>query len=177
MALYQVDIEKQLDTEFWTNVYHVDVTDLSNAIGAGTTLVNIERTIHLDAVTFTKFRVRPYPSSGNTGTIVPVGELGQNTGQGAYIPLWNTLNVVFGVATGRPSRKYLKLPIPEASQTNGTFIQAFLDDWQEQYADAMQALDFLVDVDGQNILTVRVQPKVGMRQLRRGSKRRLQPII
>lgn len=177
MPLYQVDVQKKLGTEYWTNVYHVEVAGLGEALTQGGLIASFERAIHLDIVQFTSMRVRPYPSTGDTGTVAALGYYGNNTGQGPYMPLFNTLNVILAVPVGRPSRKYLRLPIPEASQENGSFLQPFIDDWTEQYCNELSALGTLRDVDGQTIGDISCVLAVGMRQLRRGSRRRLEPVI
>jgi hypothetical protein len=176
MPVWQVDIQKQLGSEYWTNVYHVDVAGQAQAAAVAEQIAAIEQDIHLTIVTFVNYRVRPYPSGGAPGTVYPLGYNGQNP-SGSYLPLWNTLNVVFQAATGRPSRKYLRIPIVEEAQSDGVLNPTYLASFQDNYAEPLQLIPELVDVDGQGFGAIRVLSAIGMRQLRRGSRRRVTPVI
>jgi hypothetical protein len=176
MALWQIDIQKQLGSEYWTNVYHVNVAGQAAAAAIAEVIAGIEQDVHLDIVTFTSYRVRPYPPAGVPGTVYPLGYNGQNP-SGSYLPLWNTINVVFQAAQGRPSRKYLRIPVVEVAQENGVLTPTYLASFQDNYATPLEAIPELVDVDSEGFGAIRVLSTVGMRQLRRGSRRRVTPVI
>lgn len=177
MAVWKIDIEKQLGTEFWTNVYHVEQSGQLAAASAGQLIANQEQNLHHPAVTVTRMRVS-LAGEGNEGTIYPLNLPGEGN-DGQYLPLFNVLRVDFGVASGRPSRKYYRLPVVETVVENGSFTTAYLSAIQV-YLDALLApvnQINLCDVDGQVIVSAAPFRPVGMRQLRRGSRRRTQPVL
>lgn len=177
MPVWQIDVEKRLATEFFTNVYHVDQASQADAIDAANLIVQQERLLHHVDIIVTKYRIATYPGPSE-GTIYAVN-LPCSGASGAYLPLFNVLRVDFAVGVGRPSRKYYRIAIAETSQENGEFTNAELTAYQGVIDDLMAfgSSVGLVDVDSQPILSGNVFRQVGMRQLRRGSKRRLQPII
>jgi hypothetical protein len=176
MAVWQVDIQKQLGTEYWTNVYHVNVPSQAAAVTEAQTIIYAERQLSMDNVTFVNYRVRPFPAGGTPGTVYPIGQAGLSA-SADYLPLWNTVNVIFTVGQGRPSRKYLKLPIPEVAQSNGIISSTYLASWGTAYSAALEGMANLCDSQGNPFLDVGILVNVGMRQLRRGSKRKLLPVI
>lgn len=174
---WQIDIQKRLGTEFWTNVYHVARSDQASAAAAAEFWVGIERSIHSVDVLFTSFRLSPFPGPSE-GTIYPVGLAGTRPTADS-LPLFNVLRVDFPAPTGRPSRKYYRLPIREGDQANGQFTSAAMTDFITQFDATFEDPDSagLIDIDGQLLVSATPMQTVGMRQLRRGSKRRLQPVI
>ncbi len=176
MTVYQIDIEKTLSNEFWTNVYHVNVPDQSAAVSRAYIIVDIERAVHMTFVLFTKFRVSVYPSVGGQGFIVPVGSSGLYPIE-ATLPLFNVARVDFSNGVGRPSRKYLKLPVGETMQQDATFVTAFRTSFSTAYTMPIVDVDGLCDTQGRPLVSAALMPTVGMRQLRRGSKRRALPVI
>jgi hypothetical protein len=81
--------------------------------------------------------------------------------------------------TGRPSRKYWRLPLEEAAVLNGQVEPTFVTAWQGHVNDyfASPASAGVIDVDGQLLVSGTIMAPVGMRQLRRGSRRRVTPVI
>lgn len=175
MPLWTVDIEKQLGLEFWTNRYILNSADLASATAVGAQIVTAERTIHTTDVNFNRYRVADLDPLTDIFTITPIGLTGGVTKSTDYLPLFNVLRVDFGVEQGRPSRKYLRLPIQESQQVDFAFTPGFLAFVQTNYVDAMLGISQYVDVDGQNIINGAPKESVAMRQLRRGSKRRVTP--
>jgi hypothetical protein len=174
---WQIDVQKQLGTEYWTNVYHCAAANQTAAKAVAAEIVILERQMHRQVVTFTSYRVAPYPGPSE-GTIIPIGQPGLLTGT-LHLPLFNVLRVDFPAPTGRPSRKYYRLPIGEDDQTDGFINEATRLTFQS-YVDTFFAepeSDSLIDVDGQPLTSGVVMRAVGMRQLRRGSRRRLLPVI
>jgi hypothetical protein len=175
---WQVDIQKRLGNEFWTNVYHV--AELSQAAAAAVAqgiVTQLEQPLHTADVQFVSFRVRPFPGPSE-GTIYPLNVVGGQPA-GEYLPLFNVARVDFPAPTGRPSRKFYRLPIKEGEQANGTFTGSILTAYQGVINNffASPISDNLIDVDGQILSSGILLASVGMRQLRRGSKRRLLPVI
>lgn len=170
MTTYQIDVEKQLGEEFWTNVYHVDASSMSDAQVQAGWIVAVEKPLHNTAITITKFRAAPYPGPAE-GSIVAVNE-GCTGGAGNMLPLFNVVRVDFPAPIGRPSRKYYRSGLTDAEVENGELPDGTRDGYQA-VVDEFFTGDSpnLVDVDGQPLSTASVFKKIGMRQLRRGSKR------
>lgn len=182
MPRWQIDIEKRLGQEFWTNVWNVDAGNLQEAIGAAQDIILMEQAIHTSYVTFTKARVRTPVQGDFIFETIPINELGTIDPLGdSYLPLFNCVRVDFGVSASKPSRKYFRLPLLESQQTNGLLVGAFRLQVEQQIAQRLIALQTagtpLVDVDAQPLNGANVAIDVAMRQLRRGSKRKEKPVI
>lgn len=177
MPLFNLQIEKELGGEFWVNRYIVQLDDLTQAVFIGNTITGYELAIHMDVVNFTKYRVSDIDPTSDVFVIVPIGQTGQRTTIGPYLPLFNVVRVDFPAGTGRPSRKYLRLPVLESDQTNGALETSLISLVNTEYGTPLGDLPEFVDVDGTGLGTGITQPRVAMRQLRRGSKRRTTPII
>ena len=171
--IYKVDIQKQYQNTYWTNVYYVNQPDLASASAAATTIVNVERTIHAPAVNFDKVRVSDLSSTQYQ--TISVNQPGQRSVTGDFLPLFNVLRVDFNVAGGRPSRKYLRLPVAESDQSNGIFTSSALQSLATGYA--IPTSTGICDESGSPFTSTSFQERVGMRQLRRGSRRRTTPVI
>jgi hypothetical protein len=178
MPLWKVDVEKLFGAEYWTNRYIVDAPDIDTAGSKAAAIAQIERTVHRDLVTFTRWRVDDGVKDTDVFMITTMNVPGQYAaGAFPWLPLFNVAVVDFAVTLGRPSRKYLRLPLLEEDVHNGQLIAGVITHLNTNYVNPLVMLEGYVDVDGQNILSGAVKPAVGMRQLRRGSKRKAQPVI
>ena len=176
-GLWQVDIEKVLGTEYWTNVYYVAATSLTDAAIEAAKIKEIERGVHQTEVGFTKYRVRGVGGEGNIGTAFAIGQNGLSAEEAPYLPLFCVARFDLTVVAGRPSRKYLRLPLNRLTSANGALEAATQTFLQSNYAAPLAALESLRDENGNDIIAVNVHPFIAMRQLRRGSKRRTQPVL
>jgi hypothetical protein len=176
MPLWQIDVQKSYGTEYWTNVYHVDRADLAAARDSGDDIVAAERAVHTGDIAFVSMRISPFPIGTGEGTVFPLSLAGQ-AAAATFLPLFNVARYDMAVGVGRPSRKYLKLPVAEADQENGAWTGPARVRLNVEYSQRIVLVPGLCDVDGQPILTCALNPNVGMRQLRRGSKRKLLPVI
>lgn len=181
MSVYQIDIEKSFSpttgtTVYWTNVYHVDVTDSAAAVTAGNSIVTLEKTIHSTLTTFTKMRTRQAGIPGAPGVITPLTGAGGRTTTGP-LPLFNVFRIDFGVSGGRPSRKYIRGPLAGADNSSGAVSSGTITTIMNSYATPLLNMNVLCDPQGQAFVNAVVHPYVGMRQLRRGSKRKVTPVI
>lgn len=175
---WQIDIQKRMGNEYWTNVYHVARSDQAGARAAGEFIIsNLEIPLHREMVEFVSMRVAPFPGPSE-GTIYPIGEIGGQPNI-SYLPMFVVMRVDFPAPTGRPSRKFYRQPVAEADQENGAFTTAAFTAYQgviQGFFDDPQSSG-LIDVDGQLLASGQLQVSLGMRQLRRGSKRRVTPVI
>jgi len=176
-ATFSLDIEKELGGETWTNRYILSNPSLESALLTAAAIVPLEQAVHLSVVTFTRFRISDLDPATDIFVIVPIGEPGGVVTTEEYLPLFNVARVDFPAGTGRPSRKYLRLPVLESVQVNGVFTSSFIAANNAAYGTPLGDIDEFVDVDGEPLGTSVLQPKVGMRQLRRGSKRRAVPVL
>lgn len=177
VAIFQIDTQFNLATEYWTNVWHVQCADVAAAlINADILMETIAANSH-PTVIGNKARVSAYPLSGGQGTIRSYNLPGLKPNY-EYLPLFNVVRIDWTPPTGRPSRKYMKFPVAEANQTNGTLSVEAVTQYQTDFVNVcLNTVNDLCDIHGRLFTDARVQALVGMRQLRRGSKRRLQPII
>lgn len=177
MPLFSLDIEKSFNGEFWTNRYILELDDVT----AGSTVVNqiieAEQDVHGGAILFTKARLSDMTPDTDNYVVFIINTYGHLAVSSEYLPLWNVIRCDFQVDTGRPSRKYLRCPVYESNQVAGVLTSDTITFMQENYVDVLVAIPEFVDVDGQPIVDGFVYPNVGMRQLRRGSKRRTTPIL
>jgi hypothetical protein len=177
MPLFAVDVQKKLGAEYWTNRYLVQLASIDDAGAAVGSIVDAERAIHWTGVTFDRTRVSDLVAGTDLFRIYQHGTLGLAAFVGEYIPLFNVVVVDFQPALGRPSRKYLRTPVFEANIANGEFAQSWIDQVTTQYVTPMLAVASFRDPDNQTFVSGAMKRAVGMRQLRRGSRRRTLPII
>lgn len=182
MPLFQVDIEKsivrnQAQTIYWTNVYHVDAVDMAAAVANGAIIANWERAITYASVAFTKMRTRLAGSTGE-GTLTTLTGNGSRSASGVtLLPLFDVVRVDFTVGLGRPSRKYLRGCLAEVDIDGDVLTSTMLTLVSNSYATPLTDSTWYVDVDGQAITGFAVLTPVAMRQLRRGSKRKVAPVL
>ena len=176
--LVSLDIQKELTGEFWTNRYVLDVPSLADAITPANFIVGKERIITIGDITFTSYRISDMVPGTDAYIVVPIGLQGLRVITSQALPLFNVARVDFGVGQGRPSRKYLRGVLGEEDQESyGILVDASITFINTNYAGPVAGLTEYVDVDGQAITTGFCYGRVGMRQLRRGSRRRTEPII
>lgn len=175
---FRITIEKEFQGEFWTNVYHTGAATLADAITAGNEIVALERVIHLSNILFTKMRVDdgvPNTDNYQTATLNVFGTAPANTGETVMLPLFNVVRVDFTVAGGRPSRKYLRGCMTEQHAGARNIEASYVEFVRANYAAPLESTVNYVDEDGNLIVGASVHPRVGMRQLRRGSKKKNTP--
>lgn len=177
--MFTVDVEKVYEGEYWTNRYLLEIVSLSEGVSIGQTIADLERTIMGTWVLQTKFRV----SDGTPGTdVYQIVQLNRACTGGVteadHLPLFNVLRVDFNaIGGGRPSRKYLRGVLGEVSITGDDIQGSLITSTMTNYVTPLLAISQFCDPDGQNFSNGVIWPKVAMRQLRRGSRRKTTPII
>lgn len=178
MAVWKVDIEKLMEGEYWTNVYYVEADTLEDASLIGNEIVGIEESITLDLVTFTKFRTSDLTPNTDVYITTIVNETGDVASGGQDpLPLFNVVRFDLSVPVGRPGRKYMRGVLADSTQNFNSLTPAMITVLNDNYAVPLAGLVGVVNKDGQALSTVTTFPFVGMRQLRRGSKRKATPVI
>lgn len=115
------------------------------------------------------------PQPNNVIAIGGIGAIGSTT---VALPLFNVVRVDFRTSSGRPSRKYLRiLLVPADVAGSGGILPSTVGYVTTDYSEPMALDTRFVDVDGEAFTGFTTYNMIAMRQLRRGSKRRLQPII
>ena len=177
MRAYSVDIQKSLGGEYWTNRYLIIDASLEDAVTTGTAIAEAERQVHYANVIFDKLRVSTVAIHDNVYQIVALGTTGMLTALTDYLPLWNVVRVDWNVnGGGRPSRKYLRLPVGEGNQNKGVLAPDVITFIENNYIAPIIDLGAMVDPQSASIIGGVVMPLIGMRQLRRGSKKK-KPVI
>lgn len=183
MPGYQVDIEKSMGGEFWTNRYFIDRGNVNNAALAAMEIVSGERSFHRVGVTFTKLRVRSKVVGDEEFVTIPLNQPGLLATSGPFLPLFNVVRVdVAVVGGGRPSRKYYRIGLCAGDLEPGvgkiTTLAASINGLVEAMMEAVSSGGgSILDPDNQVWDSAATFSDVAMRQLRRGSRRRTEPIL
>lgn len=173
-APFQVEIEKVFQGEFWVNRYFVNAASLGDAQLVGSHIVAAERVITSNRITFTKMSTRTTTRGDYVYTTSVLNLLGLRNFSDV-MPLFVVARVDFQAAAGRPSRKYLRGVLMESDVDVMTVSAARVTAINTDYAQVLAALAGFVDVDNDDIVGGACSPITGMRQLRRGSKKRRIP--
>lgn len=177
MPRYKLLIEKQMLGEYWVNDYHFTATDLDDAESKAGPIIDAERAITGSAVTFTQYRISTVDPDDGIFRTLALNEPGEVSFVASYMQLWNVVRVDFAAASGRAGRKYLRGCLSEDSVQFDILTPAEVAAVQTNYCDPLVALGYLEKPDGVLLTDSVVNSKMGMRQLRRGSKRKTTPII
>jgi hypothetical protein len=172
MTRYQIDIEKIVGSETWTNVYHCEVASIGAAQTLAGQIKDAERVITCDQVTFVGARVRQ-AGAGHVGVISLYGQLGSRATSGAaMLPLFNCVRIDFVNGTNRPARKYLRGCLILTDIAPGFIYSNTVKTAVTTYADTLLALSGLVDPQGRTLTARSVVQVIAMHQLRRGNRAR-----
>lgn len=180
VPLYTCDVQKTQGGEYWTNRYVIEAGTIFEAQAQADLIPGAEQLFHTTNVTLDRYRVRPLTPGGDQYIIVALGASGAYNGGAldTQLPLFNCVRADLPVNLGRPSRKYYRTGLTEGMVAGPQLENAYrtvVDNALEGLRNTMAGS--WVDPDAQTILSVSVIPFVAMRQLRRGSRRRTEPII
>lgn len=179
MPQYRVQIFKSIGGgKEWSNTYHIFADTLALGIPFIENIVEAETTVHKQNVDFIRARISTETPDDGVFATVPLNTQGQVLASSDQLPLWNVVRVDFGVFGGRPSYKFLRLPLQESEQANGILTGGVTDTVQLFYANVLLALSneaetgpVLVDESGNFFNSADVFPRVQMRQLSRRRRR------
>lgn len=176
MALWNIYVRKAAQGEEWGNTYHVDAGSIEAAIDAGNMIVDFEKSIHYDIVSFLQLRVSDTIVGTNVFASIPISGTGAGTSGSDDLPILLTLNVaIVPVGFGSPSRKYYHLGAGEDAQAAGVWssglVSAVLGAFETFIADLNANGTPLVDPDGQEWNTAIVRTKVGRHKFSKASRR------
>jgi len=179
MPKLRVTIEKFLPSqnEYWTNVYWVPTASVGDAMTIAQQLVTAERAILHPLVTVTKARIDDaVPDSDVGGTVVFNVQGTRDMGGGQLLPLFVVARCDFSViGGGRPSRKYFRGMLGEVDADFMTINNSAKSEIQN-YGNAVVVAG-VCDPDEQLFSFAAAYPAPAMRQLRRGSKKKKDPLF
>ena len=174
-ALTVLEIEKLYGAEYWVNRYFLS-TNIGDSGAVAPEVLALERSITDNRITFTKMSLRTIAEGDDVYATVPINLPGlKDWGGSDLLSLFNVVRVDFAAAVGRPSRKYLRGVLGEASTLAFNITDAVIATINTSYATPMAAIAAFCDAQGEDIISGACARAVGMRQLRRGSKKKVIP--
>jgi hypothetical protein len=177
MPVFRLQIEKfhSNANEYWVNRYFLNAASLADATLASNGIVDAEKALYMPEITITKSHVDDNAPNTSVFETVIRNLPGTRANVAAdRMPLFVVVRVDFTVAGGgRPSRKYLRGILNEG-EVSFTTLAAGVVTLVDQYA-ANVAASGACDPQGQDIIAGVTWKAPAMRQLRRGSKKKLTP--
>lgn len=186
MPIYQLDIEKHAlagasTGEYWTNRYLLQAADLDAADIQANYLSLLEIALHTPVVGFSKRSVRDLDQGTDIYRTTPLNTIGTYGGEvpPSILPGMLVVRVDLAVAQGRPSRKFYHLFTGAPTQEDGFWTTSLLTDVNATIANIFDSENgvTLVDPQGQAITSGAALSRVTVHQFRRGSKRKLVPVL
>lgn len=177
MPIFRAQIEKfhQYTSEYWVNRYFINAATIEDAAVSMNGIRDAERQLYTSFITVTKGHVddmQPNTDVYLTPTWNMAGTRPAPTGQ--MFPLFVVARVDLTVAGyGRPSRKYLRGVLWEGD-ADINLLEANMLTMLGQYGTNIAAAG-ACDPQGQDIISGAGFPAPAMRQLRRGSKKKVTP--
>lgn len=176
-AGHRLEIHKKLGEEQWVNTYLIEAVDMDEASDLGLLAVEFERRLHRDNVLFEYFIVSTRAIGDRVFRHVAVNAFGLKTlTTNSYLPLFNTIRIDFSTLDSDPCRKYYRVPVIEAEQTNGILEPAEVTAYNatiSTYFFGTVLGDNLFTPKGHVVVSGSVSPKLQMRQLHRHKKKKL----
>ncbi len=170
MPVFQVDVQKVYSSEFITNIYHVNVTDLTVAMDAAEDIAGIERALYPAHIVINALRASTPADADNLFFTKAVNLPGTRAISSADAPPFVRNRVDLSVGFTRPLRKFL-LGVQVGDFSGDTFLPATITRIQTAYVTPLLALGVVSNISGVFATAGALSAIVGMRQLRRASKR------
>lgn len=176
MPQYRVQVFKRIGAngKEWSNSYHVRAADLTAADVFAADIAAAEIAIHKANVQFVRYRVSTELEGDNSFLTIPLNVFGAVPVASGQLPLFNTVRVDFAVFGGRPSYKYLRLPIEENETADGSVGSPLAGQIETAYMVPLVSMSpsdpaqpGLVDEDGNGFTSASVKREIQERQLRR----------
>lgn len=161
--------------EYWTNVYHISGSNPAGASSIGAAIAAAERPLYGPHVTLVKYRIDDTIEGTDNYLTVALNQAGTRSAANAAssAPLFAIARVDFNVgAGGRPCRKFMRC-LQDADSVGPTITSAMIT-LLNTYASAV-VNQIITDPQGNAVTSHAVHPLIGMRQLRKGSKKKVIP--
>jgi hypothetical protein len=177
VPIFNVDVQKTRGGIYWTNRYQLvrDEPGLTPAEVAAFRFA--EGPIHATTVQFVSLRISDAVPDTDNFTVYPLTGTGGTADGGTPLPGFCTLRVDIPVGFGRPCRKYYRTYVGENQSNGTTWIPEYVSDSQALMNTLQSTVAGLCDPQGNLWGTPVVKNTVQMRQLRRGTRRPLTPVI
>lgn len=175
----QIDIQKVMGNEYWTNRYLTDLAvGTAEAEALATLIAEAEQDFLYNVVTIDKIRIATLTPGDDVFQVWNPALVGTRTfSAGTLLPLFNVVRIDFGAGLGRPSRKYFRGALAEVDVDGNVLTNTFRTGPAAAYATAIADAPNIVDPQGSELIGFSVSIPIGMRQLRRGSRRRSEPVL
>lgn len=175
MPLWKVDIQKNYYGDYITNVYHVVTPDITSAMQAANDIAQLERKLLFPDQFIDNLRVSTPAPADEVFYTLPVNIPGTRPTAGQLLPAFCRIRVDLSVGYRRPGRKFL-LSLTETDQASGQLEPAMIAFVNANYAVPLVALGVCASPDGSMVISAACKASVGMRQLKRASKRKIPTI-
>lgn len=178
MAVYQIITQKAFNDgshpgEEWANTFHVEATDIADALDKAGDVADVEKAIYWDNVSIVRLRVPG--SGGGTGLFADVSIAGTRGGgdPATQLPLFNTAAVTFTFTGARRTVSHFRPPIDEADVEGGNLNSDVRLIYNDTLIPGLFALGYMVNRNGAAMAGGFVATPVHDRQT--SSKRRSRP--
>jgi len=177
MPVFKVDVQTNIGNAFVTNVYHVNAVDMDDATTQAGIIVGLQRTVLPTGFTIDAMRISTPAEGDGIFNTVPLNVAGTRATSTDPMPMFCRFRVDFSVGFRRPLRKFLLVPL-EGDQNSGTLTSTARAYVEDNYIEPLLASPDvnLCGADGTPVVSGVCNAQVGMRQLRRASKR-TSPVI
>lgn len=163
----------------WTNVYHVDVDTITDAITAFQSVMQP----YLLTLLHSSCRIVKVLASSlddDSFTEASIEEAGTSAFTGSLLPFFNCVKLAIStVGLGRPDVKFMKGWIEEGNSSSGeidsTPLADFLDNVNNMIQDMIDNSTSLVSDTGDQWGVATASPLIGMRQMHRKRKKPVTP--
>jgi hypothetical protein len=177
-VVVKVDIQKVRGGMYWTNRWLLNLAGpqlVSQAMVLA--IANEESQLHATTVTIISGRVSDMVVGTDNFYIYPMNIPGTIADGGDPLPGWVTLRADFGVGAGRPLRKYWRVYLGENQVVGGVWSPGILLAVKDRMEELLTLVPTICDPQGNEATSVAAKSQLQMRQLRRGTKKRLLPVI
>jgi hypothetical protein len=178
MTIYQISIQKSVESRFWTNRYWVNADTISNAQDAGDDIVAAEKLIHAAYVDFISMRTSLATEENPSVYLVkPLSGEGGRTVT-TVVPLTVCLRVLLQKGPGRPDVKYYRGCVQASDIADvATFASTFISGLNSGFCEALKDVVGLTTQAGTAYANIQASPRIAQHQLTRGTRKATQPVI
>lgn len=174
----KVDVQKSRGGVFWTNRYLLDLAspaDVSYEMAGA--IAGHESQFHATTVNFISTRVSDMVPDTDNFYIYPWDFTGALSDGGSPMPGFITMRTDMGVGPGRPLRKYYRTYVGEDRVAGPVWEGAYVTLVKTTLEDLLVEVPTICDPQGNQATYVVAKPPLQMRQLRRGTRKPLTPVI
>lgn len=174
---HRLEIRKLYEGHSYSNDYNVECPSMDDAEAMAISLVEFERSFHLNNVVFVSYRVSTVAVGDRIFRHQPIDTIGLRLRSGtSQLPLFCTVRLDMRTVDSDPCRKYYRPPLEETDQEDGHlsagYWTAIVAAWFVMNA-AFPVGSKIVSNKGNNVVGASGFPDVQMRQLHRKRKKKV----